>query len=198
MPRLVKIPECAYEVYAKIRGAILDHAPWALRNDIYEKETKTAFFFFEDSDYISFRLQPFIINPPFDKQRMNAALANVDAELELIQQSLGWVKTPFSLIPGSLIEKWSKALKTAQHEGDDNVIHTIHEFLADLGVEESKQYLADLMGSGITHSELIAIANVESDEEYEQSIKDLPEEIKAKLREWRAKKKEEKKADAEN
>ena len=87
MPRLVKIPDCTYELFAKIRGVLLDHAPWALRNDIYENETNTAFLFFEDSAYIPFRLQAFILSPPFDQGKINAALANVDEDLLLIRET---------------------------------------------------------------------------------------------------------------
>ena len=87
MTRLVKIPDCTYEVFAKIRGALLDHAPWAIRNDIYETETNTAYIFFEDSAYIPFRLKPFILSPPFDQEKINAALANVDEDLLLIKEA---------------------------------------------------------------------------------------------------------------
>lgn len=92
MPRLVRIPHCTHVLFAQVRGAILAHAPWAIRNDIYDRDTDTGYLFFEDSDYIPFLLAPFIVNPPFDKTAMAQALASVSAELEVIQKELGWVE----------------------------------------------------------------------------------------------------------
>lgn len=85
MPRLVKIPECTHEQFAKIRGVFLEHAPWAIRNDIYETETKTAFLFFEDSAYIPQILQAFILSPPYNIEIVNEALKTMNEELLLIR-----------------------------------------------------------------------------------------------------------------
>ena len=85
MARLVKIIGISHVTFSRIRGAILAHAPWALRNDIYDGDTSTAYLFFEDSDYIPLYLHPFILTPPFDKSAM-------EKELKPIAKELGWIE----------------------------------------------------------------------------------------------------------
>jgi len=84
----VKIPLCTYEVYGKIRAAYILHAPWALRNDIYDAPSETAIFVFEDSRYITHHLEPFIMAAPLDLEAINQSLDQVDEPLALIAAEL--------------------------------------------------------------------------------------------------------------
>lgn len=79
--RLVKIPECPYELFEKIRDIILDHVPFSMLNDIYHKKRQTAYFYFWDSDYIPFQLKPFIVQPPADREPMEKQMKALEEEL---------------------------------------------------------------------------------------------------------------------
>lgn len=71
MPRLVKIEHITYKSFNKLRNILLKYVPWAIRNDIFEDKSKTAYIMFEDSDYIPDILIDFVVNPPFDKTALN-------------------------------------------------------------------------------------------------------------------------------
>ena len=78
--RLVKIPECTYEQYTKIRDTIMDIIPFAIINQDYSLKSKTAIFNFWDSDYIPQDLKKYIVQPPLsreNKELLKEKLKNV-------------------------------------------------------------------------------------------------------------------------
>ena len=60
--KTVKIKNCSYEEFEKIRDVIYDIAPFILAKEGYSKKTEIATFAFSDSSYIPKCLDPFIIN----------------------------------------------------------------------------------------------------------------------------------------
>jgi len=66
--RLIKIENCSYEKYSKIADAIYSVIPFALINDAYRKDLKTAYFNFWDSDYIPDDLKKYIMQPPLSRE----------------------------------------------------------------------------------------------------------------------------------
>ena len=64
--RMLKIPNCDYEIFYAIRKEILRKVPFALINSEYLKEDKLAFYYFWDTDYIPEELEAFIVKPPHE------------------------------------------------------------------------------------------------------------------------------------
>jgi hypothetical protein len=68
--RSIKIPECTYDAYSEIRDALMLHFPYAVANDQYSKELKTAVFLLNDSDYIPPILEKYKVVAQNYKQEM--------------------------------------------------------------------------------------------------------------------------------
>ena len=66
--RLSKIENCSYEQYSKIADAIYSVIPFAIINDAYRKNLKTAYFNFWDVAYIPEELQKYIMQPPLSRE----------------------------------------------------------------------------------------------------------------------------------
>lgn len=66
--RLIKIENCSYESYSKIANAIYSVIPFALINDAYRKDLRTAFFNFWDVEYIPEELKKYILQPPLSRE----------------------------------------------------------------------------------------------------------------------------------
>lgn len=66
--RIIKIPNCPYNVYYEIRTEILKKVPFALLNSEYLSDDAVAFFYFWDSDYIPEELMKYRIQPPQEKR----------------------------------------------------------------------------------------------------------------------------------
>ena len=66
--RLIKIEDCSYEQYNKIANAIYSVIPFALINDAYRKDLKTAYFNFWDVEYIPESLRKYIMQPPLSRE----------------------------------------------------------------------------------------------------------------------------------
>lgn len=64
--RMVKIPNCSYELFCAIRLEILKKVPLALINSEYLGEEKLGFFYFGDTDYIPIEMKEFIVKPPHE------------------------------------------------------------------------------------------------------------------------------------
>lgn len=78
--RTIKIPNCSYEKYSKIRDIIIRIVPFSIINDMYSKEEQIGAFNFWDSDYIPENLAKYIVQPPLHRERkdeMVAALAKL-------------------------------------------------------------------------------------------------------------------------
>jgi len=75
--RLVKIENCSYEKYNAIRNAIYQNIPFALINNEYSKELRTAYFNFWDSDYIPEQLRKHIVQPPADRENTEKMLQEI-------------------------------------------------------------------------------------------------------------------------
>jgi hypothetical protein len=81
--RTVKLTDCSYEKFNKIRDVIYNNIPFALIHIGYSPELKVAIFNFWDSDYIPAEMTPFIMQPPVsreNKQKMSDALADLFTE----------------------------------------------------------------------------------------------------------------------
>lgn len=196
MPRLIKIEECAYDLFENVRSILLDYVPFAIINDVYHRGT--AYFLFFDSSYIPFNLHPFIVAPPFDKEAMEKALGTLDP-------LLGWGEPPkekeVDVSPlEATIEKWRVNAEAAYSQGENDVGTTIIEFLADLGDQDAKETLVRL-GKKVQEAESTlriipmvepyTIPYTETEQELEEYLKDLPEELQEALRkQWHAKQKE--------
>lgn len=76
--RLIKIEDCSYEKYSRIADAIYSVIPFALINDAYRKELKTAYFNFWDVEYIPESLRKYIMQPPLSRE--NKALLHEKLE----------------------------------------------------------------------------------------------------------------------
>jgi len=66
--RLIKIENCEYETYNKIRNAIMSVIPFAIINQDYSKDLKTAIFNFWDVEYIPEDLKKYIMQPPLSRE----------------------------------------------------------------------------------------------------------------------------------
>lgn len=76
--RLLKL-ECSYEKFEAIRGAILQHIPFALINDTYA--SGTAYFNFWDTEYIPKQLKQFIVQPPAKREPVEKLLEAIMKEV---------------------------------------------------------------------------------------------------------------------
>lgn len=195
--RIVKIPECEYEFFVKIRDVILDHVPFSIINDIYHEKRKTAYFYFWDSDYIPIQLHPFIMQPPANWEPM-------EEQMKALEKMLGWgpdkeprgmeqTKREAAHIQGMLAEtwlagmqeKWAAELKEWQRLEDPNMVEMINAFLADLGFKEDEE-------SRLPYP-MKAIPDDLKDEAFEKEIKKLPKVMQEKLRQHRKERREGKK-----
>jgi hypothetical protein len=78
--RTVKLVNCSYEKFNKIRDVIYNNIPFALIHIGYSPELQVAIFNFWDSDYIPDELKPFIMQPPVsreNKEKMSLELASL-------------------------------------------------------------------------------------------------------------------------
>jgi len=66
--RLVKIPNCSYEMYEKMRDAIDTVIPFAVIDIRYDPKPKIAIVNFWDSDYIPEEMKKFIVQPPLSRE----------------------------------------------------------------------------------------------------------------------------------
>lgn len=66
--RLIKIENCSYERYEKIRDAIYSVIPFAVLNNEYSKNLRTGFFNFWDVAYIPDELKKYIVQPPLSRE----------------------------------------------------------------------------------------------------------------------------------
>lgn len=62
--RIIKLPNCPYDLFVQIREEIFAKVPYAIINTEYHRETGTAFLYFWDSDYIPAELIKYKVNPP--------------------------------------------------------------------------------------------------------------------------------------
>ena len=77
--RLLKM-KVSYEKFGRIRGAILQHIPFALINDTYDPETGIAYFNFWDTEYIPKQLKQFIVQPPAKREPVEKLLEAIMKE----------------------------------------------------------------------------------------------------------------------
>lgn len=78
--RLIKIPNCSYEQFVKIRNVIDKNIPFAVIDIRYNPDLKLGIFNFWDSDYIVDELKQYIVQPPLsreNKEKMSLELAEV-------------------------------------------------------------------------------------------------------------------------
>jgi hypothetical protein len=75
--KLVKIEGCSYDSYSKIADAIYSVTPFALINDAYRKELRTAFFNFWDTEYIPEKLKKYTM--PFNEDLMKILNDKINA-----------------------------------------------------------------------------------------------------------------------
>lgn len=68
--RLVKIPNCSYDQFEKIRDAIYEVIPFAIINEGYSRKLNVAIFNFWDSDYIPELLKQHIVQPPLSRENI--------------------------------------------------------------------------------------------------------------------------------
>ena len=80
--RLVRIPDISYEVFAKIRDAILDNIPWCIIREGYLKHKKEAQFYFWDTDYIPPFMEQFIVYPPKHREDIEKLQKEITAAME--------------------------------------------------------------------------------------------------------------------
>ncbi|MCK5160087.1 MAG: hypothetical protein KAQ99_00785 [Candidatus Aureabacteria bacterium] len=78
--RTVKIPNCEYPLFEKIRDIYLKHMPWAILKETYSKELKLAIFTFNDSRYIAAELDVFMLEPPANMDLVNVEIHNFCSE----------------------------------------------------------------------------------------------------------------------
>lgn len=62
--RIMKIMNCSHEKFNAMRRWFLDVVPFALMNDIYDRDKKEAYFQIADGDYIPFPWQGYALYPP--------------------------------------------------------------------------------------------------------------------------------------
>ncbi len=68
--RCVKITDCDYDTFEAIRDAIFDEIPFALVNQGYSPKKRIAIFNFWDRDYISAKLEKYILQPPLNRENV--------------------------------------------------------------------------------------------------------------------------------
>ena len=66
--RLIKIENCSYETFEKIRDAIYEVIPFAIINQGYSKNLQMAIFNFWDVEYIPDDLKQYIMQPPLSRE----------------------------------------------------------------------------------------------------------------------------------
>lgn len=68
--RLVKIENCSYIKYSKIRDAIFETIPYSLFNQGYSPGLQLGIFNFWDLTYIPEDLIQFIVQPPVSRENV--------------------------------------------------------------------------------------------------------------------------------
>jgi len=82
--RLVKIPNCEYKDFEKIRDVIYANVPFAVIHVGYSASLKLAIFNFWDSDYIAEELKPYIMQPPLSRENKAKMTAELAAVMKMI------------------------------------------------------------------------------------------------------------------